>query len=146
MANVANVRFYKLEVLPNFDVNKHIGIFVHVTKTMYNKPWDGGKKDPATLWMTPEKVGDVERMNLVEWLSRRQIEEIASGLWFGGENGWELLSNETNSAAINAAIDDKINALNAGGFTQATIGANNTEGSESATGSTLTIKGIKELK
>ena len=28
---MANVRFYKLEVLPNFDVSKHVGIFVHVT-------------------------------------------------------------------------------------------------------------------
>lgn len=148
---MANVRFYRLDELPSFIVDKHKGIFVHVTKTMYK---DGGSstehpnpKDPATLYMTPEKVGEsVERINLVKWLSNRHIEEIASGLWFGGENGWELLSNETNSAAINAAIDAKINALNAGGFTQATIGANNTEGSESATGSTLTILGIKEVK
>ena len=33
MANVLNpnVRFYKLGVLPDFDVSKHVGIFVHVT-------------------------------------------------------------------------------------------------------------------
>ena len=150
MAN-GNVRFYKLATLPSFDENKK-GIFVHVTKTMYKDKWtltlpDGKiEKDPTTIYMTPEKVGEsVERINLVKWLSTRQIEEIASGLWFGGENGWELLSNETNSGAINDAIKAKIDILNAGGFIQATIGAN-PEGSESATGSTLTILGIKETK
>ena len=143
---MVNVRFYRLETLPNFDVSKQ-GIFVHVTKPMKNEIWtlsDGSTKfDPATLWMEPEKkVGEsVERINLVKWLSTRHITEIASGLWFGGENGWELLTNDTSSGAITAAID----ALNAGGFTQATIGAN-PEGSESATDSILTIKGIKEVK
>lgn len=132
-----NVRFYRLETLPSFIVDKHEGIFVHVTETMKNiiwKPTVGNEVNPATLWMEPEKVGEsVERINLVKWLSNRHIEEIASGLWFGGKNGWELLSNETNSAAIDAAITTKINALNAGGFIQATI-----------SGSTLTILGIKE--
>ena len=142
---MANVRFYKLEFLPDFEA-KYNGIFVHVTKTMYKEKWplsDGKEKDPSTIYMTPEKkVGEsVGRINLVEWLSTRHITEIASGLWFGGENGWELLSNETTDAAIN----NKIDTLNAGGFTQATIGAN-PEGSESATDSILTIKGIKELK
>ena len=28
---MSNVRFYKLDVLPSFDVSKHRGIFVHVT-------------------------------------------------------------------------------------------------------------------
>lgn len=133
-----NVRFYRLEVLPSFDVDKHKGIFVHVTKTM-------NKTVGKELWMEPIKVGDVRRIDLEQWLTNRYITEIASGLWFGGENGWELLSNETNSGAINDAIETKINALNAGGFTQATIGAN-PEGSESATDSILTIKGIKEVK
>lgn len=144
MANVANVRFYKLEVLPSFDVNKHIGIFVHVTGTMHRNPWtlsdkDNTQIDPSTLWMTPEKTvgGNVEKMNLVEWLTRRQIEDIASGLWFGGENGWELLSNETNSGAIDAAIDAKIQGLDAGPYAQAEI-------TTTTNSSTLTIKGIKE--
>ena len=132
-----NVRFYRLGVLPSFEVDKHKGIFVHVTKTMYKNPWDEGKRDPATIYMTPGKVGDVERINLVEWLSRRQIEEIASGLWFGGENGWELLSNETNSAAIDAAITTKIQGLDAGPYAQAEI-------TTATNSSTLTIKGIKE--
>lgn len=140
MAN-SNVRFYKLNVLPNFDVSKR-GIFVHVTGTMKNIPWTPTNHpkevDPNTLLM------NIKSDTLVQWLSERHITSIESGLWFGGENGWELLSNETNSAAINAAIKAKIDTLNAGGFTQATIGANTTEGSESATGSTLTILGIKE--
>ena len=131
---MANVRFYKLEVLPNFDVSKQ-GIFVHVTKPMKKEIWDlsnGNKVDPATLWMTLGKDGgSVGRINLVEWLTERNIEEIASGLWFGGENGWELLSNETN--AIDATINAKIAALDVNGYAQATI-----------TGSTLTISGIKE--
>ena len=144
-----NVRFYRLGVLPSFEVDKHKGIFVHVTGTMHNRPWTPTnypkEVNPATLLITTA-VKEEDKIYLVKWLSTRHITEIASGLWFGGENGWELLSNETNSAAIDAAIDAKINALNAGGFTQAIIGANTTEGSESATGSTLTIKGIKELK
>lgn len=140
MAN-SNVRFYKLEVLPNFDVSKQ-GIFVHVTKPMYNTTWTLSNKEtqinPKTLWMEPEKSGgSVERINLVKWLSTRHITEIASGLWFGGENGWELLSNETNSGAINDAITAKIATLVAGPYAQAEI--NTTTNS-----STLTIKGIKE--
>ena len=147
MANVANVRFYKLNVLPNFEA-KHEGIFVHVAETMHNKPWTPTnypkEVNPATLLITTA-VKEEEKIYLSTWLSKRHIENIESGLWFGGKNGWELLSNETNSAAIDAAIDAKINALNAGGFTQATIGAN-TEVSESATDSILKIKGIKETK
>ena len=153
MAN-SNVRFYKLVTLPSFDRNKHKGIFVHVTGTMFKRKWGlsdntGGyiEIDPATIYMTPEKVGgeSVERINLVKWLEKRHIIEIASGLWFGGVNGWELLSNETTDAAINAAINTKIQGLDVEGYAQATIGANTTEGSESATGSTLTILGIQEV-
>lgn len=145
---ISNVRFYKLNVLPPFEA-KHKGIFVHVAETMHNYRWTPTNHpkevDPATLLITTA-VKEEDKIYLSTWLSKRHITEIESGLWFGGENGWELLSNETNSAAIDAAIVAKINALNAGGFTQATIGANTTEGSESATGSTLTILGIKETK
>lgn len=44
MANVLNpnVRFYKLGVLPDFDVSKHVGIFVHVTT--------GDTEHKAGLW------------------------------------------------------------------------------------------------
>ena len=142
MAN-SNVRFYKLVNLPSFDRNKHKGIFVHVTGTMFKRKWglsdgNGGyiEIDPATIYMTPEKVGgeSVERINLVKWLEKRHIIEIASGLWFGGVNGWELLSNETTDAAINAAIDNKIQGLDVNGYAQATI-----------SGSTLKILGIQEV-
>ena len=76
-----NVRFYRLDELPIFNVDKHIGIFVHVTKTMYK---DGGSsiehpnpKEPAKLWMTPGKDGgNVGRINFVQWLTERNIEEI----------------------------------------------------------------------
>ena len=122
---MANVRFYRLGVLPPFEVDKHKGIFVHVTGTMDKKGVN--PKDPSALLM------NTKRDTLVQWLSTRHIESIESGLWFGGENGWELLSNETNSAAINAAIEAKIATLHIDGYAQAEI-----------SGSTLTIYGIKE--
>lgn len=143
-----NVRFYRVDELPSFDVNKHIGIFVHVTKTMYK---DGGSsiehpnpKEPGKLYMTPEKDGgSIGRINFVQWLEQRRIERIESGLWFGGENGWELLTNETNSGTIDAAINAKIQGLDVDGYAQATITTNTpTEGEPN---STLTISGIKEV-
>ena len=136
---ISNVRFYKLNVLPNFEA-KHKGIFVHVAETMHNKPWTPTNHpkevDPATLLITTA-VKEDEKIFLSTWLSKRRIESIASGLWFGGENGWELLSNETTDAAIDAAITNRIATLDAGPYAQAEI--NTTTNS-----STLTIKGIKE--
>lgn len=98
---MANVRFYRLETLPTFDVSKHVGIFVHVT------------------------TGDTT---------------YKAGLWFGGANGWEYLTNDTN--AIDAAIDAKIQGLDVTGYAQATININ--EPFEGKPNSTLTISGIKE--
>ena len=148
MAN-SNVRFYKLATLPTFEA-KYKGIFVHVTfnltrrlledKVNYEYSWDGKLSDKDIQAIVIQK-GKKNPVLVPEWMDARKIDIVESGLWFGGENGWELLSNDTTDAAITAAI----NALNAGGFTQATIGAN-PEGSESATDSILTIKGIKEEK
>ena len=138
MAN-GNVRFYKLKVLPNFDESKK-GIFVHVTETMYKIPWtptNYGKE------VNPESILMADRLTLLQWLTERQIESIESGLWFGGENGWELLSNETNSGAINDAIEAKIDTLVAGPYAQATITTDTPDEGE-PNSSTLTIKGIKE--
>lgn len=136
---MSNVRFYRLDVLPNFDTNKK-GIFVHVTEAMKNSDWTttgGTIVKPSNLQMGNGKV-------LVEWLTDRHIESIASGLWFGGENGWELLSNDTNSGAINAAIDAKIATLDAGPYAQAEINTD-TPAEGEPNSSTLTIKGIKEV-
>ena len=36
-----------------------------------------------------------------------------AGLYFGGENGWEYLTNDTNVAAIEKKIQDAVNALDA---------------------------------
>ena len=36
-----------------------------------------------------------------------------AGLYFGGENGWEYLTNDTNVAAIEQKIKDAVNALDA---------------------------------
>ena len=124
MANVANVRFYKLNVLPNFEA-KHKGIFVHVAGIM-------SKEKNGTLLMNTDKL------TLSRWLENRRIDKIESGLWFGGENGWELLSNETNSGAIHAAIEAKIATLQVDGYAQAEI-------TTTTNSSTLTIKGIQEV-
>ena len=61
-------------------------------------------------------------------------ETHTAGLWFGGANGWEYLTNDTN--AINAAIDAKIQELDVTGYAQAEM---------SGDGTTLTIKGIQEV-
>ena len=131
---MSNVRFYRLAVLPNFDVNKYKGIFVHVTETMQKADWTSGSTvvRPSELQMGNGK-------NLIEWLTDRHIESIASGLWFGGENGWELLTNDTSSGAITAAIQ----ALDVAGYAQATMDTNVVVGDK--TDSKLTIKGIKEV-
>lgn len=132
---MSNVRFYRLEVLPNFDTNKK-GIFVHVTEAMQKADWvttGGTTVRPSQLQMGNGKV-------LVEWLTEKNIESIASGLWFGGENGWELLTNDTSSGAITAAIE----ALDVEGYAQATI-TTNTPAEGEPNSSTLTIKGIKEV-
>jgi hypothetical protein len=100
--NTSNVRFYKLPVLPSFDAAKHTGIFVHVTETMRNEPWEiTGKTeiDPSTIFMGPVKQ-EQGRLNLVGWLEARRISQVESGLWFGGENGWELLSNEISGGGF----------------------------------------------
>ena len=149
---MVNVRFYRLETLPSFVLEKHQGIFVHVTSKLtrtikegnYTYNWGNLNNNDAIQKIVIQKI-DERTIFVPEWMNLRRIDTVESGLWFGGENGWELLSNDTTSGAIDAAIDAKIDALNAGGFTQATIGAN-PEGSESATGSTLTILGIKEEK
>lgn len=98
---MANVRFYRVETLPSFDVSKHVGIFVHVT------------------------TGDTTHK---------------AGLWFGGTNSWEYLTNDTN--AIDAAIEAKIQELDVTGYAQATITTNAPLGGKP--NSTLTISGIKE--
>lgn len=127
---ISNVRFYKLGVLPPFNVDKHKGIFVHVTGIMDKN--GGNPKDPNALLM------NIKSDTLVQWLTERRIDKIASGLWFGGENGWELLSNDTTSGAIDAAIDAKIQKLDVDGYAQATI-------TTATNSSTLTIKGIQEV-
>lgn len=64
-----------------------------------------------------------------------------AGLWFGGNAGWEYLTNDTD--AINAAIDAKIQELDVPGYAQATITTNTPD--EGEDNSTLTISGIKEV-
>ena len=145
MANVTNVRFYRLSALPSFEA-KYKGIFVHVTfnltrhlledKVTYEYRWDGKLTDKEIQAIVIQEIVEKETTRPVlvpEWMDVRRIDTVESGLWFGGENGWELLSNDTSSGAITAAIDDKIATLHVDGYAQAKI-----------SGSTLTISGIKE--
>ena len=144
MANVANVRFYKLATLPDFDVSKHVGIFVHVTSKLtrtfkegnYTYSW-GGKLNDTIQKIVIQKI-EKRTILVPEWMNLRRIDTVESGLWFGGENGWELLSNDTTSGAIDAAIEAKIQKLDVTGYAQATI-------TTTTNSSTLTIKGIKEV-
>lgn len=138
MAN-SNVRFYKLATLPNFEA-KHKGIFVHVTSNLtrtlneegtYNYIW--GKLNSGDIQKIVIQQIENRPVLVPEWMNLRRIDTVESGLWFGGENGWELLSNDTTSGAIDAAINAKIQELHVDGYAQATI-----------SGSTLTISGIKE--
>ena len=62
-----------------------------------------------------------------------------AGLWFGGTNGWEYLTNDTTPESITNAI----NALDVTGYAQATIDINESPGSKP--NSTLRILGIQEV-
>ena len=148
MAN-SNVRFYKLATLPTFE-EKHKGIFVHVTSNLtrtlnegnYTYRW-GKLNDKDIQDIVIQKIK--ERTILVpKWMDLRRIDTVESGLWFGGENGWELLSNDTTSGAIDAAINAKIQGLDVNGYAQAEINTD-TPAEGEPNSSTLTIKGIKEV-
>lgn len=148
MAN-SNVRFYKLATLPNFDESKK-GIFVHVTSKLirtgeegnYNYSW--GKLNSDAIQKIVIQIIEKRSVFVPEWMASRRLDIVESGLWFGGENGWELLSNDTSSGAITAAIEDKINALDVEGYAQATI-TTDTPAEGVPNSSTLTIKGIQEV-
>lgn len=124
---MANVKFYKLNALPSFNQNAHVGIFVHATGTTAITTGTDGN---AGYLMATGKT-------FAEWAEENHYDEIIpSGLWFGGANGWELLTNDTSSGAINAAIA----ALDVNGYAQAEI-----TNVASSNISTLSIKGIKEV-
>jgi len=61
-----------------------------------------------------------------------------AGLYFGGESGWEYLTNDTDVANIQSMINNAINGLDVAGYAQGGI--------TTTTGvSTITIKGIQEV-
>ena len=124
---MSNVRFYRLGTLPSFDSTKHQGIFVHATGTTAG----------SDTYLMETGV------TFNQWLINNHYTEIPSGLWFGGENGWELLSNDTTSGKIDAAIDAKIQELDVSGYAQATMDTNVVVGDK--TDSKLTILGIQEV-
>lgn len=138
---MSNVRFYKLDVLPSFDVNKHKGIFVHVTSQLTRT---GERENYTYSWgkVSNENIKNIEiqkiriqeeefkTVKVPEWMNTRGVDVVESGLWFGGENGWELLSNDTISGAIENLDVDTVNTV---------ISGNVSGGTE------LTFKGVKEV-
>lgn len=66
---------------------------------------------------------------------------VCTGLWFGGTNGWELLTNDTDVNYINQLIDSKINALDVNTFQTVEHTSSTTTG---VTGEVFTFKGVKE--
>lgn len=63
-----------------------------------------------------------------------------AGLWFGGSQGWELLTNNTDVNYINSLIVSKINELDVD-----TVNTVTSENASSGTGTKLTFKGVKEV-
>lgn len=146
---MANVRFYRLKTLPSFEVPKHQGIFVHVTSKLtrtgkegnYTYSWGELDKDaiPNIVIQNIVEKETTRPILVPEWMDSRRLDTVESGLWFGGENGWELLSNDINS------IDATIAALDVPGYAQATITPDTPPAEGVPNSSTLTIKGIQEV-
>lgn len=161
---MANVRFYRLPALPVWDA-KYEGIFVHIngdfnpfddSKSITvkkgdidGKVWKYGKQvtSEKDLYWINDKDGEREQEFTVEGVEGGKItgiftyrdgSQVYSGLWFGGTNGWELLTNDTDVNYINTLITNKINELDVSDYAQAEI-------TTSETNSSLTIKGIKEV-
>lgn len=83
-----NVKFItltaaKFAAAATYKASKYQGIFVHLTEPVLK----GGEGDDKDDVVTP------------------------AGLYFGGTNGWEMLSNDTDVAAIQEAIENAIDAL-----------------------------------
>lgn len=106
--NISNVRFYKLETLPSFDAAKHTGVFVHVTATLTRTPVDDKTFKYTWGGIDTEKIAALritKTETVAQWMENRRLNTVASGLWFGGAAGWELLSNEISGGfAENGAL------------------------------------------
>lgn len=99
MAVNTNARFYRLESLPNFAADgKHVGLFVYVPEhTMQvGETWikgyttindqDGSLTGEITVTYVEQPTNPEDNPNF-------QPAKIDGGLWFGGRQGWELLTN-----------------------------------------------------
>ena len=162
---MANVRFYRLPALPVWDATKYKGIFVHIdgefnpytykngedalTITVGSseyKAWQYGKEitgEKLNLYFTTYDKSTGEKETLGEVAGRftyRGESQVLTGLWFGGTNGWELLTNDTDVNYINSLIVSKINELDVD-----TVNTVTSENASSGTGTKLTFKGVKEV-
>lgn len=168
MANVRFYRLPALPVwnVTN-DEYKYKGIFVHIdgefnpytyengknaqTITIGDKAykaWKYGKEttgEELDLYFTTydKATGEKEELGTEKITGRftyRGESQVLTGLWFGGTNGWELLTNDTDVNYINQLIDSKINGLDVD-----TVNTVISENVSSGTGTKLTFKGVKEI-
>ena len=125
---MANVKFYRLSTLPSFIPSSHVGVFIHITAdyTPANtvvRGYEGGQgynPSDSTTWGTASNFDGTF--------------VVKKGLWFGGYQSWEFLTNDTDSSAIVNAIDD-LDAATVATLTQNTDEYGNI---------TLTLKGVQE--
>ena len=163
---MSNVRFYRVDVLPTFNNEKHVGIFVHVTvgDTTHKKGlWFGG----ATGWeyltndTTPESITNAINALDVEGyaqagittstdsstLTIKGIQEVDGKIGIPADNknldlniAIDGVYNEsTNKIATESTVINATNGLNAG-----TVQAVTFNTPENGGNTTLTFKGVKE--
>lgn len=87
MAANTNARFYRLATLPNFAADgKHVGLFVYVPEYTVtdNDGWIKGYSEPD---------GNVTYPISTTAVTITYGTKVNGGLWFGGQLGWEHLTN-----------------------------------------------------
>ncbi len=85
MALNTNARFYRLDHLPDFDVDgKHVGLFVYVPEYTLTDAWTQGYS--AENWDGRYRISTPP-------ITIASEKKVNGGLWFGGRLGWEHLTN-----------------------------------------------------
>ena len=90
MAANTNARFYRLATLPDFAADgKHVGLFVYVPEYTLTNDWTQGyatKDANETPWNGQYSI-------TTPAISIASGTKVNGGLWFGGQLGWEHLTN-----------------------------------------------------
>ena len=162
---MANVRFYRLGVLPSFDVSKHVGVFVHLIPTEGETHkaglWFGGATNWEYLTNDTNAIDaainakiqdlDVEGYAQAEMsgdgttLTIKGIQEVDGKIGIPNSDNLNLniaidggYNKDNNKIATQSTVTNAINALDVN-----TVQAVTKETSGNIT--TLTFKGIKEV-